>query len=155
MNIIMKALTIIFVSLLFVSFSHAEGKPKYLWDHELHLLADDQRAFVVDIVKAYRNSDITLGQSRLHSSIKSNKECLALFEKKFKSTTIKEQYAVKVKPGKKPESLSFSIRDQQKGDNSKRNFHKMKNVVTENGKLVINMNCESALKFIKRAQASN
>jgi len=77
---------------------------------------------------------------------------LALFEKKFKSKTIQEQYAVKVKPGKKPEALYFSIRDQKKDDNSKRNFHKMKNVINENGQLVIDANCEAMLKFIKRAQ---
>jgi len=69
MKIIIKIFTIVFAVFLVVPFSQAEEKPTYLWDHELHLLPDDQRAFVVDIVKAYRYSDIALGQTRLHSSI--------------------------------------------------------------------------------------
>ena len=143
MKIINKSFLSALIIYIFISLAHAQDEPKYIWDSELDQLPDQQKAFVVEIVKAYRENDVELGISRLHSSIISHDKCLAVFKRRFVKKNIREEYAVKVKPGKKPDSLSFSIRDQNKGDASKRNFFKMKNVVEENGKFVINIDCEA------------
>jgi len=146
-----KILISLFLILAFAS--AAQAKSKYIWDYELEKLPKTQEQFVVDVVKAFRDSNIELATSRLHSSILKNQTCYDVFKKRFKEKTIQEQYAVRVKNGRKKDSLYFSIRDQKKGDGSKRNFFKMKNVVNENGKLVIKMNCKAALKFEKKAKA--
>lgn len=115
----------------------AEDSPRYIWNKRLNQLPVQQREFVEDIVEAFRNADMDLGRHRLHSEVLKYFECSNRFLKIFKMSTIKEQYAVKVKPGKTPDSLHFSIRHQQKGEDSKRSFMKFKNVVEENGRLVI------------------
>lgn len=61
-------------------------------------------------------------------------------------------FAVKVQPGKKPDTLYFKIKyKRNKGSNST-SFKMYKNIVKENGRLVVNMNCEAALTFLKKAK---
>lgn len=125
-----------------------EKNYEHIWDNELDTLPKLQKEFVLDIVKAYRTANQELGFSRLHSSVLAHPRCSKIWSKKFSRPKIKEQYAVKVEPGEKPDSLYFSIRHQNKGEDSKRNFLQMKYVVLENDKLVINMNCEAAFKMM-------
>ena len=126
----------------------AKKEYDYIWDNDLDTLPELQRNFIKDIVKSLRTSDSSLGFERLHSSVSSHNRCSKSWKKKFSTSTIKEQYAIRVKPGKKPNSLYISIRHQAKGENNKRNFFQMKNVVLENGKLVIDMNCDATFKMI-------
>ena len=139
----------IFMVLISYGFAFADSNSQYTWDYELDKLPKAQQEFLKDVVTALRTSDKKLGKSRLHSSILSNPECTDIWMDKITSSTIKEQYAVKTKPGKQPGSLYFSIRHQNIGNDSNRSFMKLENVVTENGKLVINMNCEATLKMIE------
>ena len=60
------------------------------------------------------------------------------------------EYDVKVQPGKKPDTLYFKIR--YKRNKKSTSFKMYKNVVEENGRLVVNMNCKTALKMIESAK---
>lgn len=121
-------------------FSLAEAPSRYIWDSELEQLPKQQREFVEDVVTAFRGSDTELGKSRLHSDVLRNTECANNFLKIFEMSTIKEKYAIKVQAGKRPNSLYFSIRHQNAGEDAKRDFMKFKHVVEENGRLVIYVN---------------
>lgn len=118
----------------------AEMDSSYIWDSELSWLPEQQCEFVEDVVSAFRRSDKELGRSRLHSDVLENTDCANRFLEIFEMSTVKEQYAVKVKPGKKPDSLYFSIRHQNKGEDSKWDFLKFKDVVEQDGRLVIYVN---------------
>ena len=134
----------------------AEETSHYIWDTELDQLSKQQREFLEDIVTAFRVSDMDLGKSRLHSDVLRNAECADRFVKIFEMSTIKEQYAVKVKAGKNPNSLYFSIRHQNRGEDNKRDFMKLKNVVEENGKLVLHINsCVTQSKTGKKPVQEN
>jgi hypothetical protein len=137
-----KCLGFMFIVLIAGPLCVAQDASHYVWDSDLDRLPRQQRGFVEDIVTAFRTSDISLGKSRIHSNVLENRECANRFLKIFEMSTIKEQFAVKVKAGKKPNSLHFSIRHQNRGEDGKRDFMKLKNVVEENGKLVININCK-------------
>ena len=144
---IIISLTAVFFILFSASSVHAENEYKYVWDKDLDTLPKQQKEFVQDIVKALRTSNVKLGYSRLHTSVLSHPRCKAAWERKFTQSTIKEQYAVRVKPGKYPDSLYFSIRHQKTGEDGRRNFFNMKYVVYENNKLVINMNCDAVFEM--------
>jgi hypothetical protein len=137
-----KCIVFIFIVLSASPLCVAQDASHYVWDSELDKLPIQQREFIEDIVTAFRTSDISLGKSRIHSTVLKNRECSTRFFRIFEMSTIKEQFAVKVKAGKKPNSLHFSIRHQNRGEDGKRDFMKLKNVVEENGKLVININCK-------------
>lgn len=144
---IIKLLTVVLFIPFYSLSTHAENEYKYVWDKDLDTLPKQQKEFVQDIVKALRTSNVKLGYSRLHTSVLSHPRCKAAWERKFTQSTIKEQYAVRIKPGKYPDTLYFSIRHQKTGEDGRRNFFNMKYVVYENNKLVINMNCDAVFEM--------
>jgi len=142
-----------FSVLILFFFTSSAYANSYIEHTEIRQLPELQQQFILDVVRAYRENDNELINSLLHSSIKSNVECTSYMHDMFKNSTIHDSYAVKVKPGKKEGSLYFKIRYAPPDNPDSRSFKMMKNVVNENGRLVMNMNCEAVLKFIEKVKS--
>ena len=127
-----------------------EKSYEYVSKDELQNFPLLQLEFVRDVVKASRNPDQGLGLKRLHSSVLAHSRCSALLIKTLSGPPIGDQYAVRVKPGEKPNSLYFSIKHQNQSNQP--DFFQMKNVVIENGRLVINTNCDALLTMLDQMQ---
>lgn len=145
----------LFISALifFATNLHAENNINYIWDKDIGSLPSLQREFVTNVVKSYRKKDLNLWRSLVHPDGVSKPECEELWSNKIKNSTILPQYAVRVKNGKKEGELYFSIRHQEIGQDSKRNFIKFKRVMNHEGKLVIYTNCESNLRHLDKIKA--
>lgn len=128
----------------------AEKAYEYVGEDELQNFPLLQLEFVRDVVKASRSPGQGLGLKRLHSSVLAHSRCSALLFKTLSGPPIRDQYAVMVKPGEKPNSLHFSIRHQSQSNQP--DFFQMKNVVIENGRLVINTNCDALLTMLDQMQ---
>ena len=125
---------------------------EFIGEEELQNLPMLQLEFVRDLVKASRSSDQELRSKRLHSNVLAHSRCSELADETIFTPPIRGQFSVKVKPGENPKSLHFSIKHQDRDQSNRPDFILMKNVVMENGRLVVNMNCEAVLNMLDQMQ---